>query len=131
MWETILATVLVGIASAVLGQLGKAVRDWSAREKQKSERDKKREDWLNVVEAVEVGVAKAGADLVEKAKEDAADGKLSMDIIKEAQIIAKTTALQVASQISGSAAQLLGRMAADTVTGIIELVLGRKKSGNK
>lgn len=135
MWETILATVIVAVITAVMGVIGKAVNDWSARQKQLAEDGHQRQEQdrlhnvkIEAIDAIEIGVAKAQQEIVDSARAAVADGKLTKDELrdelKKAEAIARKTALEIAT---GPAADYLEKLTADAIGGLIDLVLGRNK----
>ena len=128
MWTTILTTVIISVATAVLGIVGKVVTDWSARQKEQNERGKEWQARQDAISAIEVGVARAQQLIVDEAKEMLADKIISEGELKErlknAEQIAKTTALEIAT---GPAAEYLGKLTFDAIGGLIDLVLGRNK----
>lgn len=116
--ELLLSTILPVVVTAVFGFVTKVLVDWNGREKTK-------ETERQVITALNVGVSKAQNDFVVWAKRSSADGKLSKDERRQAQEIAVKTAIEVAS---GPASSLLVKMGFDAAVGIVDSIIGKKKT---
>ncbi len=124
MWETILTSIILSAATAILGGILKGVQAWVAIEKQKAELQADTQAKVDAYQALEVGVAETQKEFVELAKKVAEDGKLTKDEIKQAQQLAKQKALQVAT---GPAVSILLGMASEMVFGLIDVIVGKNK----
>ncbi len=126
MLETILTAVLVSVATAVVGIIGKAVNDWSAREKAKAEAQVADIARYDAIEALEMGVVSIGETVVKEIKEKASDGKLSRDDIRDVQHKALTQAIDIAT--NPKAIDFLTETAFNAIAAIItSIVQGGKK----
>ena len=125
MLETILATVVVSIATALMGIIGKAVNDWSAREKKKNEIEEADNTRLDAIEALEMGINTVGATVVEGIKYAAADGKLSSKDIRDVQQKAVDEAVKITT--NPDALEFLVHKSFETIGAIISGIVQGKK----
>lgn len=126
MWQSILTALAVSVTMAVVGIIGKAVRDWSIREKAKAEAEGAKDARCDAIEALCLGVNTIGETVVNEMKAKAEDGKLSRDDIRIIQHKAIEEAVKVAT--SPSAIEFLTKTAFDTLEAIISgIVQGRKR----
>jgi len=124
MWETVLTNVLIAVATAVVGVIGKAVTDWSKREKEKAELNKEAQAKVDAIEAIKIGVAKTQTDFVEDIKRASTDGKLSRDEIEQARDKAAKTALET---VTGPAMDWLNQLTTNAFNGLIDKVVQDRK----
>ena len=118
MWETIIIQkVLPILAVAAAGLIVKFLGSLLAEQKKTAARKE-------AIDALEAGVALATRELVEKAKEAAKDGKLTKDEIDAARRIATHRAIEIAT---GPALTFILEAGWGTVTGIIDMLVGKKK----
>jgi len=125
--ETLIGTLLGSVAVAIIGWIAASINKWANAQKEKTAVEQADLAWKQVVSAIEIGVAKTEKDFVELAKSAAKDGKLSKDERQQAEEIAKKNALEVAIIAAPAAAQLLLKLSADAISGIIKAVLGKNK----
>ena len=124
MFEQIIVAILVSVATAVIGVIGKVVNDWSKREEEKAKLIQGLNAKEEAIEALEMGIAKTQAEFVDGIKAIAKDGKLSKDEILMAKGLATKAAFEIAT---GPALTYLAGLTTDATYGIIEWLLGSKK----
>ena len=128
MWETILMSVLLSVATAVIGVVGKAINDWSAREKLKTKAQAQHEARYDMLEALEVGVMNTQEAVVNELKDKAADGKLSKEDIRSIQ----DTAIREATKIAtGPGAELIASTLFDVLASFISGIVNGNKDPKK
>ena len=128
MLETILTAVLVSVATAVVGIIGKVAKDWSARAKAKAADEEADSARYDAIEALEMGIATIGETVVKGLKEATSDGNLSKDEVKDVQHKALDEALAIAT--NPKAIDFLIQTAFETVAAIITSIVqgGKKKA---
>ncbi len=123
-WETLLTNLLIGVATAVVAALGKAINDWNTRQKEAAELAK---EWSAKDDAAEVltnAIAQTGVDFVQDLKIAVADGRLSKNDIKEARDKAYVTAMNNAV---GPALTWLKEHTKDAIEAMIDGIVQRGK----
>lgn len=128
MWQQILTTLIVTVASAVMAVLGKAASDWSRREKEKAEADEDRRAMAEVFQALDIGISKTQVEFVDGIKAAAADGKLDGNEIEIAVDSAKSTALEV---LTGPGLALIEDMSMQAVKGVIDWLIQQVKADGR
>ena len=134
MWETVLTTLILSVATAVIGVIGKVVSDWSAREKIKAGTQIKDEaTWAaetakrEAIEALEAGITTVGELVVKDLKAAASDGKLSKEDIEQVQHNAVEEAIRIAT--NPDAIAFLTNTVFSTLSAIVTSIVQGKKSG--
>ena len=125
MWETVLTSILLSVATAVMGILGKVINDWSGRQKARAEEVKANDARYDMLDALEIGVINTQEAVVNEMKAAGKDGKLTKDEMKVVQERAIQEAMKVAT---GPGAELLVKTAFETLTGFISGIVNRKKA---
>ena len=130
MWMTILTSVMVAVATAVVGVIGKAVTVWTKRQQVDLDYRERDDAQYDAMGAICVGVEKAQQDIVDSAKAAAADGKITSDELKvelkKAEDVARTTAYKIAT---GPALDWLRQRTTETVNALINSMVQRNKPG--
>ena len=127
MFEQAVTTFLVGVVTAAVAVIGKALIGFLGAQKKKAEEETNNEVILETLTTLEAGVAKTEKDFVEGVKAASADGKLTKEEMKQAEDMAKQNAIEIALQIAPAAANLLVKASSDMISGLIKLILGKQK----
>ena len=136
MWSTILTTLIISVATAVMGVIAKVINDWSAREKVKATAQNEqakaldeRDARYDMLEALRIGVMNTQEAIVNDLKEKLGDGHLSKDDIKSIQKTAIEEAIKIAT---GPGAELLVSTAFDVIASLISgIVNGKREADSK
>ena len=136
MWSTILTTLIISVATAVMGVIAKVINDWSAREKVKATAQNEqakaldeRDARYDMLEALRIGVMNTQEAIVNDLKEKLGDGHLSKDDIKSIQKTAMEEAIKVAS---GPGGKLIVNTIFEVLGGLISgIVNGKKEADGK
>ncbi len=127
MWEIVLTNLLLGAVTAVLGLIGKAVNDWTNRQKVQEEKRDERNAHYEAIDALETAVTSVGETFVNGVKAAATDGKLSKSEIETARDMAWNEATTI---VVGPALDLITSWSRDAITTIINSIVGNRKEAS-
>ncbi len=131
MWQLVLTNVLIGFATAVVGVIGKAINDWTKRQKVQVEANIVSDKVWQTREAIQAakvalasGVTSVGTTFIEKVREGAEDGKLTQKDIELARDMAIAEATEIAT---GPALELLSTWSRNALVSLINGIVEDRK----
>ncbi len=130
-WSVLLTNILIGVGTALIGVIGKAIHDWGKTMEKEEDREAKfAEDRVinnatyDAKSALETAVASVGTTFIDGVKAGAADGKLSKSEIETARDMAISEATEL---LVGPALEILSFWSRDAIVTIINSIVARNK----